>query len=550
MDENKIQVKKLFGRYHKKLIAEAVIKTLIYCLIAGFTASFITVCVSRLARFDGAFLALMIGLAFFVFPAIFLYLKKLRPSVKRVAERIDRLGLEERAVTMLELDGESSFMAVKQRENAKLMLKRTPARQLKIKIPFKYAAVLIITAAVSIYMMSLPPVKPVAANESAGNSDEELAIIEQMLADLRETIDNADVNEELKKDLNEMVDRLENSFNENDTVYDKIMKILETSREIQKRLEEALTQRSIGEALQQYDSTRELGEAIENGDAAEVDDAFESMRENVQQLAGQDKADELNRIASDIDNALEDAGSPEGALPDALRQLSGDIREAAGLAESGDNDGADQAAGEAFSEAAESISEALAEQGNISEMMERLEGIMDEAVEMIAESELQEMQASGEESGQEGSGEGNEGSGEGEEGNGEGNEGSGEGNGDGEEGNGEGNDGSSDGNGEGNGEGNDGNGRNGSNMPNDREERTGAGTGSEEDFDLEAAMTADNTTTSIDRYVRDSEPVIDGKTPYRKVFGEYYDDAKQQMINGALSDEMRSKVQRYFEIIQ
>jgi hypothetical protein len=42
MDENKIQVKKLFGKYHKKLAAEAVIKTLIYCLIAGFPTLTVT----------------------------------------------------------------------------------------------------------------------------------------------------------------------------------------------------------------------------------------------------------------------------------------------------------------------------------------------------------------------------------------------------------------------------------------------------------------------------------------------------------------------------
>jgi hypothetical protein len=519
MGENKVQVKKLFEKYHKKLIAEAVVKTLIYCLTAGFTACFAVVCVSRLARFDGAFLALMTGMAAFVFPAIFVYFKKLHPSVKHVAVRIDRLGLEERVVTMLELDGESSFMAVKQRENAKTALKSASPKQLKIKIPVKYAVVLFIAAAISIYMLSLPPVKPAAANETAGNPGEDLSIVEQMLADLRETIDEAEVNEELKKELNELVDKLERSFTESDTAFDKIMKILETSKEIKKRLEEALTQKRIGEALQQYDSTRELGEAIENGDAGQVEDAFENMRENIQQLGGQEKAGELNQIADDIESALDDAGNPEDALADALQQLAGELREAAGLAEQGDNAGADEAAADAFSEAAEGISEALAEQGNIGEMMERLAGIMSESIEMIAQEELQGMQASGEEGGQSGSGEEASDGGNG----GEGNEGEGEG--------GEGNSG-------------EGNGRN------NADERTGAGTGGEEDFDLEAAMTANNTTTNIDGYIRDSEPVIDGKTPYRGVFNRYYEGAKRQMTDGALSDELRSKVQRYFEIIQ
>lgn len=63
-------------------------------------------------------------------------------------------------------------------------------------------------------------------------------------------------------------------------------------------------------------------------------------------------------------------------------------------------------------------------------------------------------------------------------------------------------------------------------------------------------MTGNNASANMDGFVRDSEPVIDGKTPYRGVFGEYYEDAKRQMINGALPDELRAKIQRYFEIIQ
>ena len=260
------------------------------------------------------------------------------------------------------------------------------------------------------------------------------------------------------------------------------------------------------------------------------------MRENVQQLAGQEKADELNQIADDIESALKEAGNPKGALSDALQQLADEIREAAGSAEKGDNEGADEAASEAINEASESISGALAEQGNIGELMGQLEGIMGEAIEMLAQGEMSGMFASGEESGQSGSeGEGSEGEGsEGEGSEGEGSEGEGS---EGEGSEGEGSEG----------EGSDGEGRGGRN---EGRVRRGGSTGSEDDADFEPSMTENNSSKSIDRYVRDSEPVIDGNTPYLDVFDEYFEDAKQQMINGALPDELRSKVQRYFEIIQ
>ena len=540
MNANKINVKELFGKYHNKLIAEAIIKTLIYGLIAGFAASLLSACVFRLAKFDGTLPALIIGIAAFVFPAVFMYLKKLRPSVKHAAARIDRLGLEERVVTMLELDGESAFIAVKQREDAKKMLKKTNPGQLKIKIPVKYAALLFIVAAVSIYTLSLPPVKPAAAEESAEDPDEALTIVDQMLRELRETINEAEVNDELKKELNELVDKLERSFTENDTAFDKIMKIIEASKEIKKRLEEALNQKKIGEALQQYDSTRELGAAIENSDVGQVDEALENMRENVQRLAGQEKTDELNQMADDIESALSDAGNPEGALPDALQQLAYDIRAAAKLSEKGDNTGADETLSEALEAAAESISEALAEQASISEMMEQIEGIMDASIEMIADEEIPGMMIPGKGKGQgegEGSGQGTRGKPTGENGEGENGE-----NGEGE--NGESGEGENDESGEG--DANDG----GEAGDNRRAVRSGSGTGGEADEGVEASETGTSSTSAVDSARRDAEPVIDGKTPYLDVFDDFFKDAKRQMIDGALSDELRSKAQKYFEIIQ
>ena len=535
MDENKIDVKELFGKYHKKLIAGAVVETLIYSLIAGFVASLLTVCVSRFARFDGAFLALLIGIAVFAFTAVFIYQKRLRPSVKRTAARVDRLGLEERAVTMLELDGEVSFMAVKQRENAKTMLKKINPRQLKIKIPAKYALMLVIAAAVSTYMMLLPPVPPISALEV--EHDELVSIVEQMLQELRETIDEADVNEELKEELNELVDRLEASFTENDTAFDRIMKIIETSNEIRQRLENAQTQRRIGEALQQYDSTRELGESIENGSAEQVEEALENMRENVERMAGQEMAEELNQVADDIESALSDADNPEGALAEALQQLADDIREVAELAEEGENEAAGEALSEALEAAAESIAEALAEEANIVELMEELEEIMGEAIVIIAEEEIQAMSIPGEngegENGQGENGEGENGQGE----NGQGENGQGE-NGEGENGQGE------------NGEGENGQGENGQDARNNRRAANGGAQGGEDDADFEAALAERNASANVDRARRDSEPVIDGKTPYLNVFDEFFEEAKQQLINGELSDELREKTQKYFEIIK
>ena len=61
--------------------------------------------------------------------------KKFRPTTVQIARRIDSsLGLEERMITMLSLQNDESYLAMRQREDAETRLGRTDRKQIRIRV--------------------------------------------------------------------------------------------------------------------------------------------------------------------------------------------------------------------------------------------------------------------------------------------------------------------------------------------------------------------------------------------------------------------------------
>lgn len=109
----------LFKKYHRRIAAEGILKSLLYGLIAGSLVALVTALLSWFFGFKGG-LWLSIGLFFvgLAATALPLYFFKFRPTAKAIAVRVDALGLEERLLTMLELEGDDSYIATRQREDA------------------------------------------------------------------------------------------------------------------------------------------------------------------------------------------------------------------------------------------------------------------------------------------------------------------------------------------------------------------------------------------------------------------------------------------------
>lgn len=139
--------KDIFGKYYSRLAKEGIIKAIICGLIIGFGISFILAFATWFFSAYSKFLflvALIVGLAAGVGTGILLYYKRFRPTKKSVAERLDAMGLDERLITMLEFEGDTSAIAKCQKQDAKVKLGKIPASSIKLT----FAKTLIIVASV------------------------------------------------------------------------------------------------------------------------------------------------------------------------------------------------------------------------------------------------------------------------------------------------------------------------------------------------------------------------------------------------------------------
>lgn len=148
--------RKTFEKYYSRLSKEGILKALILGLIVGFAVDF---CVAFgtwfISGFNGLYVSLAAGVAAALIATPVFYYKLFRPTSKKIAERIDRLGLDERMITMLELEGDDSYIALRQREDAEQKLGEINEKRLKFRISRAAIAIVAIVGVLGISMTTV-----------------------------------------------------------------------------------------------------------------------------------------------------------------------------------------------------------------------------------------------------------------------------------------------------------------------------------------------------------------------------------------------------------
>lgn len=139
--------KKFFEKHYSRLRTQGIIKSLLCGLMIGLFANFLAAVAAWFFDFGGIWFGIGIGAGVTLISAVILYFAKFKPTAKQIARRVDQLGLEERLITMLELQQDESYIAMLQRENAKEHLKKADPKKLRMRLP-KAIAVLVVVAAV------------------------------------------------------------------------------------------------------------------------------------------------------------------------------------------------------------------------------------------------------------------------------------------------------------------------------------------------------------------------------------------------------------------
>ena len=151
----------VFKKYYKKIGRESILKALLCGLTIGFSLMFVCIAASWLAGFKaGIYIGLGLFVAATAIATPLFYTFRFRPTTKKIAQRIDTLGLEERILTMAELENDDSFIAMKQREDAINAMKSVSSEMLKIAVSVPLIAAVAISATLGTGMTVAAAVAP------------------------------------------------------------------------------------------------------------------------------------------------------------------------------------------------------------------------------------------------------------------------------------------------------------------------------------------------------------------------------------------------------
>ena len=126
--------KKYFQKHFLKIQFEAIFNSILSGLVVGLFAGFAAALVTWLTPVDGLWISIGVTAGVAVISSFLFYFAKFRPTVMRSARRIDSVGLEERLITMVEFENDTSAIAGIQRQDAKKALDALSAAAITLRV--------------------------------------------------------------------------------------------------------------------------------------------------------------------------------------------------------------------------------------------------------------------------------------------------------------------------------------------------------------------------------------------------------------------------------
>ena len=127
--------KKKFERFDRKLRIESLVKSVLSGVAVGAAVAFVVAAIYWFMDKDGMLLVLASFAGCTLLTALLAHCTVFHPTALRNAKRLDRYGLDERLVTMVELENDDSYIAQLQREDALSHLQKLDKKRVKLKVP-------------------------------------------------------------------------------------------------------------------------------------------------------------------------------------------------------------------------------------------------------------------------------------------------------------------------------------------------------------------------------------------------------------------------------
>ena len=153
--------KSIFEKYYKKLAKEGLLKSLLIAISTALILDATVALALYFTPYNGLWISVAVAVGVCALLTPVLYFLKFRPTTKAIAARLDSLGLEERILTMNELENDESYIAMRQREDALAALNSVNPKNVKITV----SRALIVVLAVSVVMSSAMTTVTALANK-------------------------------------------------------------------------------------------------------------------------------------------------------------------------------------------------------------------------------------------------------------------------------------------------------------------------------------------------------------------------------------------------
>ena len=369
-----MKLNKLFHAFKQKMIWENIFKSLLLAAMLAACSVFVTSLVYHILIMETPILlTALIGGGIFILSFFATFFIRY-PTRKRVAARIDAMGLQERATTMLAFQNVDTEIVQLQRADAITHIQKASPKQMRLQVKKADYLLCVVSICLAFVMLVLPFNVFAFGGDSDTTGAQQDQIIKDLIAQLREDVKEAELEEQLKESLDQIIDELEEDLQSAESELDQAAQIQQAIKEMQELLEKALTKNKIGEALQKYEMTRALGEAISDGDAEKVSSALDSLEVS---LAADTNL--VTQFSETITSALTDSGVAEDdALYSALAELSYTL-----VLLDITSDAYTENLTSAFDNAEAAILAALEQQAAIEEQLGQLEDTMNEAKDEI-----------------------------------------------------------------------------------------------------------------------------------------------------------------------
>lgn len=284
----------MLKQYKRKLVLENIIKGSLWGLALGLVVSAILVMsflLAKLTTWPYITIEVFGGvLAMLVTAVIYCVVKN--PKEGDVAKRIDSTyDLKEKCATMVEFQGKSSFLIDRQREDAKVEVKKQNPKKMTVKLAVWTLPAIVLGASLLTTSLFTNQIKEgFNTIVNPGNNGKDFNDrTDDIIKDIEDYISKSDASEEFKQELFAILEKLQADL-ENDTdIASRTEKVKDAQGQVDDALNRVNVKEEIGLALQTHGDTFfiKVGIGMFNGDTGISDnqiitDGFHWLEDNTE----------------------------------------------------------------------------------------------------------------------------------------------------------------------------------------------------------------------------------------------------------------------------